>query len=429
MVAGFAAQREHFSDAVAAMQQAMAAVKSAKQTDSDGQIYAMYQNLAGYLRRAGLLDEADRVYRQLLEEYGDKYPQADTLFLFSTYLTATNRATQAENLLTGYLADHPNMDQRQKSNLFWNLTSNAVLMRDPKADQYRQTAQSLQPPESPPPVPPGQIRINAQLQEAELALRQKRPADAHRLTLDAIDIAPQAADGQQIALRVPLIATSLAMEAEQDMAEELYDRVFVIAQTWKASTMEPLITLARARAAFLQNRPERLPEVPAAIAQYRRVLVEANGPDSASLAEPVRMRLEFDRAHSRWLQADAAARELMEIQESLSGRTSDPYLRDLQIAARTYEAAGDYGRALPLFREAVHLSDLLATPNNPTRRSQSRMDAALALAGAGQFDEAERLGEEAVALQSDSRQLSQLQFQLTQIRQMKLAGAAAKLPD
>lgn len=425
MVAGFAVQQEHFNDAVAAMQQAIAAVKSAERTDNDAVLLAMYRNLAGYLRSAGFLDDADRLHQWLLEQYGDKYPQAGTLFGYSDHLVLTKRAAEAESLLIGYVADHPNMDQRQKSNVFWNLATIADQIRNPKADQYRETAQALQPVDPPPPPPPaGQIRIAAKLQEAEVAVRQKRLADAYLLTLEAANMAEQAADGQWIALRAPLIATSLAMGGASDKADEIYDRVFALAQTWKATTMEPIIALARAHAAFLQNRPERLGEVPAAIERFYRLLIEAHGPDSAKLAEPVRMRLEFERAHLQWPLADGSARELLKLQESLSGNTSDPYLGDLQIAARTYEAAGDYARALPLFRQAVPLSDLLATPRNLMRRSQTRMDAGLALARAGQFEEAEKFAEEAVALQSEGRRAPlESHSQLEQIRQMKLASA------
>jgi Flp pilus assembly protein TadD len=114
------------------------------------------------------------------------------------------------------------------------------------------------------------------------------------------------------------------------------------------------------------------------------------------------------------------------LQESLSGDTSEPYLGDLQTAARMYEAAGDSARALPLFRKAITIADSLAVPNNDWRRSQARMDAALALARLGQFDEAETLGEEAVAMQRTMRTpMPPLAQQLEQIHRMKQAAVTA----
>jgi tetratricopeptide (TPR) repeat protein len=179
-------------------------------------------------------------------------------------------------------------------------------------------------------------------------------------------------------------------------------------------------------ARFLMGQPDRLGEVPAAIEQYRRALIDANGPDSGSLAEPLRMKLEFERSHSQWERADASARELLELQESLSGNTSERYLGDLQMVARVYQAAGDSARTLALFRKAVTIADLVTTPNNDWSRSLTRMDAALALARLGQFDEAETLSEEAVALHRNQRTPSPpLAQQLEQIRRMKRAAAAA----
>jgi tetratricopeptide (TPR) repeat protein len=163
--------------------------------------------------------------------------------------------------------------------------------------------------------------------------------------------------------------------------------------------------------------------VPAAIEKYRGVLTGANGPESASLAEPLRMRIEFELSQSQWERAAASARDLLELEESLSGNTSEPYLGDLQTAARAYEASGDFFRALPLHRQAITIADLLATSNKDWRRAQTRMDAALALAQLGQFDEAVTLGEEAVALQRPPHTPQPpLAQQLEQIRQMKHAA-------
>jgi Flp pilus assembly protein TadD len=80
-----------------------------------------------------------------------------------------------------------------------------------------------------------------------------------------------------------------------------------------------------------------------------------------------------------------------------------------------YEASGDSLRALPLRRQAVTIADLHPFYSD-WRRPQTRMELALTLAQLGQFDEAETLGEEAVALQPNLAQ------QLEQIRQMKHAA-------
>jgi tetratricopeptide (TPR) repeat protein len=295
-----------------------------------------------------------------------------------------------------------------------------------RAEEYQKAAQALQPHPLPPPT--GQILIAEELRKAESAASQRRWDDAYGLALRAIDAAPQAADRQQADWLVPQIANLLAANKEPAKAEHLFQRQFALAQNLSADNMQPLIAVTQNYARFLINQPDRLGEVPAAIEQYRRVLTEANGPDSSSLAEPLRMKLDFERSHSLWERADASARELLELQESLSGNTSDPYLGDLQTAARMYEAAGDSVRELALLRKAVTIADLLATPNNDWRRPQIRMEAARALARLGQFDEAETLGEEAVALGRTPRPpRPSLAQQLEQIRRMKQAAATARV--
>jgi Flp pilus assembly protein TadD len=112
------------------------------------------------------------------------------------------------------------------------------------------------------------------------------------------------------------------------------------------------------------------------------------------------------------------------LQVQLSGNTSEPYLGDLQTAARIYQIAGDYAGALPLFRKAIAVADLVVTPTNNWRSAETRMDAAVTLARLGQFDEAETLGEEAVAMHQIMRApMVSLEQQLAHIRQMKLIAA------
>ena len=423
-LAALAAGQQHFTDAVAVMQEAIAAVQPLENPGVIGQYSWMRQNLAGYLRSAGMLDQADQVYQQLLQQNSGQPQEAQMLGAYAQYLAETKRGAQGESLLKEYLSNHPSLDSNQRINFLFNLANVARRTGDSKsADEYQQAAQAMQPPQ-PPPV--GQIRIAEKLQEAQTAANERRLPDAYRLVMDVLDTAAQAVDGQQVEWSVPQIASVLAANHETAKAEHLFQRLFTVAEFRKAGNMQPLIAVTQRHVDFLRNQPERLGEVPAAIEQYRRVLTDANGPDSASLVEPLRMTIDFERVQSQWPQANESARQLLELQESLSGNTSEPYLGDLQTAARVYQTAGDYARALPLFRKAITIADLLATPNNDWHRSQTRMDAAMVLALSGQFDEAETLGEEAVALHATQRTAyPDLGGLLQQIRQMKLAAASA----
>jgi tetratricopeptide (TPR) repeat protein len=262
--------------------------------------------------------------------------------------------------------------------------------------------------------------------KAQAALNENRVDDAYSLVLHAIDTASQASDGQQVEWLGPQLAHALAAHKEPAKAEQLFRRLFALAQDWSVNNVQPLLGVTQNYARFLMSQPDRQGEAPAAIEQYRRALTDANGPESAGLSEPLRMRMELESSRSQWENADASARQLLELQESLSGNTSDPYLTDLQNVARMYEAAGDAARTLSVLRKAVAVADLLATPNDDWRRSQTRMDAALALARMGQFDEAVALGEEAVALSRTMRApRPPLAQELEQIRFMKQNAAGA----
>ena len=418
-------RQEHYSDAISATQEAISAVQSSDNPGVSKQALWMRQNLAGYMRQAGLLDQADQVYRQLLQQSRGTPEETQILCGYALYLADTSRGAQGESLLKDYLASGSKLDPQQKMNVLFSLSNVARRTGDSNsAEEYQKSGFALQP--QPPPPPVGQVRIGEELQQAQTAMNQHRLDDAYGLALDAIDNAARATDGQQVQWLVPQLAHELAANKEPAKAEQLFGRLLALAQDEWVDNGQPLIAVTQSYASFLMNQPDRMGEVPAAIEQYRRVLTDANGPDSGSLAGPLRMKIEFERAHSQWQTADASARELLELQESLSGDTSEPYLGDLQTAARMYEAAGDSARALPLFRKAITIADSLAVPNNDWRRSQARMDAALALARLGQFDEAETLGEEAVAMQRTMRTpMPPLAQQLEQIHRMKQAAVTA----
>lgn len=116
-------------------------------------------------------------------------------------------------------------------------------------------------------------------------------------------------------------------------------------------------------------------------------------------------------------QAEAvrAADDLLAFEESLSGNTSEGYLRVAESIVGVYES----GRALELHRKMVAISDMALYPRD-VRRAQVRMNAALAFAGARQFEEAERLATEAVAVAGSQK--DELTRQLEQIRKMKPAA-------
>jgi hypothetical protein len=89
--------------------------------------------------------------------------------------------------------------------------------------------------------------------------------------------------------------------------------------------------------------------------------------------------------------------ELLALEESLSGPTSTPYLHVAQTVANVYQSSGKMDRALALHRQIVAIADR-SLPASDAQRGFLRMNAAMAFAMARQFDEAERLANEAIAV-------------------------------
>ena len=425
-LANLYAGQEHYTDAVAAMKQAIATVEASDNPGIRGQAVWMRQNLAGNLRRANLTDQADGVYAQILQEAKGGPQESQMLGAYAQYLAETQRAAQGESLLKEYLAG-ANLEPPAKMNVLFQLSNLARASGDSKlAEEYQAAGMALQ--EQPFPAIEGQVRIAEEVRKAESAMSQQRLDDAYGLAMRAVDRAAQAIDGQQVDWLVPQVANRLVAAHEPAKAEQLFRRLLALEQGRQAESTQPLIMVTQMYARFLMEQPERAGEVAAAIEEYRGVLTEANGPESGSMTEPLRLRLEMQQGQGQWEKAGASARELLELQEQLSGSTSQAYLNDLQNLARSYEAAGDTARAVVLMRKAVGIADLHTTPNDAWLRSATRMEAAMALARLRQFDEAEALAVEGVAIGGTPRvPRAEVVQELEQIREMRRAAEAAKL--
>ncbi len=430
-LANLDARQQRFKDAIDAMQKAVAAVQQSGNPEARDQSLWMRISLAGFMASAGLLDETDQAYAELRQEFRNGPEQGRVIAAQAQYLAGTDRGVQGETLLKQYLAADPNMEPQDKRSTYFQLANLARGMGNSKAsEEYQQAAQALEPTPQPTAVAAApRILINDELQKAQQAADAGRLDEAYRLALHAADTAGQATDGQQAEWRIPPIAQKLAANKEMAKADQLFQHLLASAQASPAVPRNILIGATRSYARSLTGQPDRANDAPAAIESFRRVLADANGPDSATLLEALRMKLDLVRTQAQWSAVDGVGRDLLQAQESMSGNTSEAYLLDLQSVASMYTATSDFAHALPLRRKAVAISDLLAVPNGSPdwRRSQTRMDAAMALAHLHQFEEAETLAQEAVALSATARTpMPNLSQQLEMIRQLKQAGLARK---
>ena len=323
-VARIAAGQQHFAAAAAATEQAIAAQRQVEEHEGPDPTLQIQLALAGHLQSAGSTDPAERLYQQLLTESRPQEQSPLLLYNYATFLAQTKRGAQGESILQDYLASHADLDEAEKNFVLGGLAEIAALAGDSEASE--KYAQATGPePDTESGESPIVLRL---LADAGNAANQGRLADAHRLAADAIDRSTLDGEWSQISTDIPEIASVLAAKKESARAEQLYQRLFGMAETWRVNTVVPLLAVSEGYVTFLMNQPDRLGEVSAAIEQCRRLLIEANGPDSATLVTPVRMKIEFARLHPQWMDRETAMREVLALEETLSGASSKAYKDD-----------------------------------------------------------------------------------------------------
>jgi hypothetical protein len=413
-------QEQRYADAADAFQQATAALNASGKPEMQQQTVWTRMNMARMLNQAGQTPAADKIYEQLLAETANApegtYQQL--LTDYANYLGDTKRAAQGQALLTDYLTNHPNLQPQEEANLLFQLANSAQRSGDIKlAEQYRQAAMEKQRATQPAPPTPPQILIGPDLQAAQSAGNAGQFDQAVELAMQAMGTAPRAADRDQVTWQISNLASQFASHKQPAKAEELYQRLLGAVETWSADNPQALISATQNYARFLMYS-DRWNEAPAAIKRYRDLIVAANGAASISVADAVRLTMDFERQHGTPGDVINLARQLVALHESLAGNTSDLYLGAAEELARAYQANRDFSRATQMLRENAAIADL-AFRSNDIRRAQFRITAAMALAEERQFDEAERLATEAVAI---SKQADGFTNQLQQIRKMRAAA-------
>ncbi len=422
-------REERYADAVATMQQAIANCEASGVPNARIQAFWMRQSLAGMLAQAGQTEAADQVYRQLLadSEGGQDWTRINVVTSFANHLSTTKRGAQAESLLKDYLANHGDLDPMQQSNVLFSLANAARSSGDAKrAEEYQRAANEKQQAVRPAP-PAGQILIGNDLQKAVSAANDQNIEEAFSRALAAMDAAPRASDREQVTWQVPQIAASLARNKASAKADQLYQRLFGLVEGWSAESLQPLGTVAQSHARYLMSQQDRWSEASQAIQRYRGVLVAMHGPETGWLDETLHMTIDLARASGRKQDALLAAQDLLTLAESHNGTTSEPHLRALDTMAEVCESTGDPEHALSLRRQTVGIADLVFPANDP-RRGFTRSGVAFALARQKQFDEAERLINEAIAISQSLRPPQPKMFsgQLEEIRRMKSAPEPPK---
>jgi tetratricopeptide (TPR) repeat protein len=235
----------------------------------------------------------------------------------------------------------------------------------------------------------------ATIRDAREALRAGRTDDAFVLALRALDEEDPAK--KAVFSEMPVFASTLAIKQARGMADQLWERLFAMAEARSVDTLLPLLHVTREYARFLAEWPDRTPSARAAIARYRDLLIVAHGPGSGELSAVLRMTIEFEQDHGAPQAAAAAAEELLVLAAAVHGPDGTGNLTYIQTAAGLYEIQGNAQRVRSLYQRAIAIVDTGCAPDD-YRPAGVRIQAAFALAHLGDFDDAERLARQAVAL-------------------------------
>jgi tetratricopeptide (TPR) repeat protein len=362
----------------------------------------MQQQLANVLKQAGDGEGAERSYRQMLEQAPPEM-QFQAVTSYANFLGETERAPQGLRLMQDYLTGGT-APQHEASMALFTLSQLARRAGDSKlADEYQKSAMAKQPPRQ---EEKDRNLINPYFQKAQAAANAGRVDEGFALAMEAMSSAWNATDRNRIVGFVASVATALAnrtphrdqksYEKASEKAAQLFDRLFILVDSWSGQTRQPLLNVREYYVQFLMH-PDRQDKADDAIARYREAVIAARGEGSGWLEKVLQLKLQLADQSKQPERRLALARDLVQLEESLSGKTSDAYIRAVQMLANIYQNCGDPERALPLFLQAVAIADL-ALEKGDSQRGYARTQAAYTLARLGRFDEAEKLIDEAVAI-------------------------------
>jgi hypothetical protein len=284
-----------------------------------------------------------------------------------------------------------------------------------RADEYQQQAAAKQ--LAPMQDPASPQFIGTDLSKAQSAASSGRLEEALSLALGAIDRSSRAIDREQIAWQVPSVAATLMQKKATVAAQQLYDRLLAALESWAADAPQPVINATGQYARFLFSQRDRWSEVPNVLERYRNLQIAAHGADTTHGKEALQLALDFERRRNNPGAALRVAQDMLALEESLSGKTSQPYLNALQTLAH----ASDPDSALTIYLQRVAIADAAFSARDEIR-AYTRVDAAQALARHRRFDEAEGLMDQAmVQAKNWSRQtITSFTQQREQIRQMRV---------
>ncbi len=421
-IASLYVREDRLPEAIAAYQQALARLEAFGDPQATSQATNIHLRMASVLQRSGQNQPAEQIYQKLLSGTRSAPPEQQVRVLeqYAGYLSQNGRGSQGIQALKDFLSSHADLTPWQQANILMNLSQLARQAgQNDAADQYQRQAEEKQR-AGQPPQPVNGPRIGPDLSKAQQAAFEGNLDEAFSQGLAAIKASDTALDSVEISFRAPSLANQLASRKAADKGEQIYQALFLALQSRAADTVEPLNQALQQYARFLMGQKDRWGDAALAIDRYEASATAASGAETNVSVQAQRLRVELAQMKQDHAETIEKADELLALEKSLSGPASSRYMRVAQTVVGAYETAGKPGLALPLHREIVSIADRTMAAGD-VQRGFVRMNAAMAFATAGQFDEAERLAGEATAVAQAARppQPDLFRGQAEQIARMK----------
>jgi tetratricopeptide (TPR) repeat protein len=382
-------QQKRYVDAIMTTRQAINRLESSMREDYWYLTLWMRQSVADMLREAGEPEAAEQEYRALIDESQNapRYAQIPIISHYARYLAATSRGSAAVQLVKQYSAAH--LDLRPDQQL---MLENTVAELDPDAPSASNKGRSSSPVDSArPSTPSTQARESPVTKALQAVNLNGSPADAMVLITQAIDGVSSAADLNLVVERLPGFANALAFHKANAEATEVYKRLLDLAERWAVADRGPLLKVEQKRFESLALSPGSA-DTEEAEREYREDLIKLRGETTGWLEDVLYVRA---RCGGR-VAAPVAAKELLALEETLNGNTSEPYMAALDAIANFSESY-DLEGAAALRAKIVPIADLLYNTHDICR-GWVRIRVAMMYAVLRRFDEARAMSNEALAI-------------------------------
>jgi hypothetical protein len=335
-LANLLAGQERYTEAASTLAQAITGADAA---GISGLANLMRQQLAYILGKAGQTEAGDQVFQQARSRQ-DIDPMQNAI-AYANYYAQTGRKPEAEQLLQDYLDNHSDLSAGQAASVLFALSNSAS--DDEHAKEYQKRAIEKQKAAQPEPEEEQGVLVKY-LEEAEGEV-ERDPDKAFRLALRMLDTVRAGSGDRDVVALTCELATRLGEHAP-DKAEQLFQLLLSMAESWRADTLQPLASVTEAYSQFRVSLGDHPEEALAAIQGHRSLLIASRGEGTGWLEDVLRLEIQVESDRGAVGRALILAQDLVAMEESLSGKSSQSYKEAEELLKRCTVAATSVAQSI-----------------------------------------------------------------------------------